>query len=115
MDAFVKHYLVTALWSSSDSDGTPFDSEHEVENINSDSIQQAKIDCDSFREKAGNLLDEYDETTVGHDFWLTRNGHGAGFWDGDYEKVVGEKLTELSKEFREVNMYKGDNGEIYIS
>jgi|TARA_R110000744_G_scaffold366338_1_gene475354 hypothetical protein len=21
---------------------------------------------------------------IGHDFWLTRNGHGAGFWDGDW-------------------------------
>jgi hypothetical protein len=33
---------------------------------------------------------------VGHDFWLTRNGHGAGFWDrglGD----VGERLTTAAK------------------
>ena len=22
---------------------------------------------------------------IGHDFWLTRNGHGAGFWDGDWD------------------------------
>lgn len=22
---------------------------------------------------------------IGHDFWLTRNGHGAGFWDGDWK------------------------------
>ena len=21
---------------------------------------------------------------IGHDFWLTRNGHGAGFWDGGW-------------------------------
>ena len=23
----------------------------------------------------------YDEAQAGHDFWLTRNGHGVGFWD----------------------------------
>ena len=22
---------------------------------------------------------------AGTDFWLTRNGHGAGFWDGDWD------------------------------
>ena len=32
-------------------------------------------------------VDEY----AGHDFWLTRNGHGAGFWDGDWiAPVAGE-------------------------
>jgi hypothetical protein len=24
---------------------------------------------------------------VGHDFWLTRNRHGAGFWDRGYGKL----------------------------
>lgn len=26
-------------------------------------------------------LREYPAEQVGHDLWLTRNGHGAGFWD----------------------------------
>lgn len=26
-------------------------------------------------------LSEFDPAQVGHDLWLTRNGHGAGFWD----------------------------------
>jgi hypothetical protein len=26
-------------------------------------------------------LGQYDPTQIGHDLWLTRNGHGAGFWD----------------------------------
>lgn len=38
------------------------------------------------------------ESYAGHDFWLTRNGHGAGFWDrglGD----LGERLTEAAKAY----------------
>jgi len=37
------------------------------------------------------------EAQAGHDFWLTRNGHGAGFWDGDWPET-GDALTEASKE-----------------
>ena len=52
--------------------------------------------------------------SVGHDFWLTRNGHGAGFWDGDYEKEIGIKLTELSQQFGECHAYVGDDNKIYF-
>src|SRR6056300_403211 len=37
---------------------------------------------------------------VGHDFWLTRNRHGAGFWDGDWADD-GDTLTELAHSFGE--------------
>jgi hypothetical protein len=26
-------------------------------------------------------LTQFDAAQIGHDLWLTRNGHGAGFWD----------------------------------
>ena len=35
---------------------------------------------------------------AGHDFTLTRNGHGAGFWDRGLG-AVGERLTENAKSF----------------
>ena len=44
---------------------------------------------------------------------LTRNDHGAGFWDGDYEH--GDRLTELSRKFKEVTAYVGDDGKIHIT
>ena len=31
---------------------------------------------------------------IGHDLWLTRNGHGAGFWDGDYPDDIEDTLTK---------------------
>lgn len=49
---------------------------------------------------------------AGHDFWLTRCGHGAGFWDGDWPEPAATALTEASKAFRNVDLYVGDDGEI---
>jgi hypothetical protein len=39
--------------------------------------------------------DEYDHAA--HDWILTRNGEGAGFWDGDWDKEMGEQLTRICK------------------
>jgi hypothetical protein len=108
-------YLETALWSSNDLDDKPLDS-YSISDIAASSIKSAKADLDSFVAKAGDILDNYDDKKIGHDFWLTRNGHGAGFWDGDYEENEGDgdKLTEISKEFSELNPYVGDDGKVYI-
>lgn len=44
-------------------------------------------DCERFQRENAALLaeacerDGYNMERAGHDFWLTRNGHGAGFWD----------------------------------
>lgn len=54
-----------------------------------------------------------DEAQNGHDFWLTRNGHGVGFWDRGYDKEVGDALTKASESFGEVDLYVGDDGRIY--
>ena len=45
---------------------------------------------------------EHDMERAGHDFWLTRNGHGAGFWDGDWEQKIGQRATDASKRFGEI-------------
>ncbi|MDH1266753.1 hypothetical protein N5C81_03870 [Rhizobium pusense] len=50
---------------------------------------------------------------AGHDFWLTRCDHGAGFWDGDWPEPAASALTEASKEFGNIDLYVGDGGQIY--
>lgn len=50
---------------------------------------------------------------AGHDFWLNRNGHGAGFWDGDWP-VSGAALNKKSEEYGELTIFVGDNGHIYL-
>lgn len=41
---------------------------------------------------------------AGHDFWLTRNGHGAGFWDRGLGEV-GNKLTQAAKVYGSEDWY----------
>lgn len=40
-----------------------------------------------------------DPSQAGHDFWLTRNGHGVGFWDRPeiYGEELADQLTRASK------------------
>lgn len=110
----INQYIETALWSSLDDSGEPLDSNYSMDDLSPESIKQAETDWDNFVTQAGGLLDNLDLETVAHDFWLTRNGHGAGFWDGDYDKSIGEKLTKLSEQFGEINLYVGDDGKLYF-
>lgn len=103
---YTKSYLETALWSSE------LD-RFSLDDIMTRCLKQAEKDCNSFIQKAGDLLNGLELDQVMHDFWLTRNGHGAGFWDGDYEQDIGDKLTELSKEFGEINCLE-EAGIIFI-
>ena len=49
---------------------------------------------------------------AGHDFWLTRCGHGAGFWDRGVGET-GERLTKAAEKFGNVDLCVGDDGKIY--
>lgn len=71
-----------------------------IEDFTDESLEMAIIDCNRFRgwmdaNGLTDLADHYgDDESHGHNFLLTRNGHGCGFWDGDYEVNLGNKLTE---------------------
>lgn len=125
LDPMVRQYLETALWSSNDEStpqgGEPLDKSYDVSNISKKSVEKAKADCNEFYEqasealkKAGHDIGKLDLGDLGHNFWLTRNGHGAGFWDGDYEKEVGDILTNVSDSFGEIDPYVSDDGEVVI-
>lgn len=84
-------------------------------------IAQSITECEDFLalcDREGSLQQALEYQTlehIMHDFWLTRNGHGAGFWEpGDYGwSDLGDKLTEFTKHYGEVNLYVGDDGTIY--
>ena len=50
----------------------------------------------------------------GHDFWLTRNGHGAGFWDRGLG-ALGSELSEAARSFGTVDVYEGGDNWLYFS
>jgi hypothetical protein len=70
-------------------------------------------DCAIFQAAHSADIDTRHPRNAGHDFWLTRNGHGAGFWDGDWDDAIGERLTATSKAFGNVDLTKGDDGLVY--
>lgn len=119
MDKFTTGYLDCALWSSTDnsteSGGYPLDDNYGLEDIAPEAMAIIVNDCKQFQESNDDLIgdDLADWGQAGHDFWLTRNGHGAGFWDGEWEKS-GKALTAASKAFEECDMYVGDDGLLYI-
>ncbi len=86
-------YVECALWIE------------EIDNPAEYEVEQMRIDCKSFVERAGDLLHGLDLSQCGHDFWLTRNRHGVGFLDRDLEKSLADKLTDLSHSFSELNIY----------
>lgn len=114
LDDFCAAYIEAALWSTNDesdeSGGVPLDENYSVDDISEETLRKMQKDCDKFQELAGEMIEDQEEQ-AGHDFWLTRNGHGAGFWDGDWPEH-GDALTELSKKFGEVWLIVTDDGMI---
>jgi hypothetical protein len=119
LDAFTAAYVECALWSSTDDDGNPLDDNYGIWDIDRDTIQKMIRDCARFQDENAADIATFEhismtpEESAGMDFWLTRNGHGAGFWDGDWGDDVGERLTENAKAYREYHLYVGDDGKLY--
>lgn len=44
---------------------------------------------------------DYTLAQIGHDFLLTRDRHGAGFWDRGYPEPLGRNLTEAAHPYGE--------------
>lgn len=127
---FVRQYVITMLWSSNDETdeygGDPLDEHYDPSDLSDCAWAKVIEDCNKF------WSDNYDDLTEenvlvpgcplergGHDFWLTRNGHGAGFWDGDWEDPAATRLSESAKEFGEQYPYvyalKESHAKIYLS
>lgn len=115
-EAFFRSYLETALWStnddSSDNGGDPLDKNYSTADIDPETAAKHRAECIEFCEMNYDDLSPFDAATAGHDFWLTRNGHGCGFWDGDYPEPQASRLTEASNRFGEVWLYVYE-GKIY--
>jgi hypothetical protein len=114
MDNFTKNYLICALWSSTDDSGNPIDHNYDVSDLAPEAVKQAISECKDFRSYAGSLLEGLSDEQAGHDFWLTRNGHGAGFWDRGLG-AKGRKLSDAAKTFGSCDLYVGDTGKLYFS
>jgi hypothetical protein len=120
LDAMLDAYIDTALWSETGDDDRPLDDTYCATDLGDEARAAMRADCEAFAKahEAKLLLamqkdPDLDWGQAGHDFWLTRNGHGAGFWDGDWPEPEGATLTEGARKHGEVHLYVGDDGAIY--
>lgn len=126
LDAFTRAYIITALWSSTDDNDDPLDEDHDWRDIHPDTLAAMRQDCAQFQELYGDTIrsaiatgevkcgPDFDEWgRAGHDFWLTRCGHGAGFWDGDWPEPQGEHLSDAAGKCGNIDLYVGDDGKIH--
>ena len=133
-DDFVRGYIDAAIWSSNDesddSGGEPLDKNYDWRDITRACMAKMRADCRKFfranradlRLYAASIRYDRNKGTpydyAGHDFWLTRNGHGTGFWDrdgvGDSDAGLGDRLSEAARDFGECSLYVS-RGKIHCS
>ena len=123
LDDMFLGYVECALWSSTDegedgNGGPPLDEEYGVEDLAEECREAMRKDCEAFAEDNADAIDRALKASgrtwsdVGHDFWLTRNRHGAGFWDGRYDEPEASELTSAAKVYGSEYLYAHD-GKIY--
>ena len=88
------------------------------EDIDQNSLIKAYTDIKDFIRMAGDdavqeAINVNGYERLGHDIWLTRNGHGAGFFDHSYEHE--QALMNAAKNLKEVDLYIGDNMDLFFS
>lgn len=101
------------------SDGDSFDDHFGPEDLSPETIAELRTDVEGFlgldavREALDALGDDApDDGQIGHDFILTRNRHGVGFWDRGYGEP-GRTLTTWAKTFGTIGLTLGDDGKVY--
>lgn len=124
LDDFTRAFFECALWGSNDESdergGEPLDKNYSIEDIAEPCMRALAEECKRFQaENAADLAtcmayNHSVDSRGGHLFWLTRNGYGAGFWDGDYPEAEGERLTTAAEAFGNVELYVHD-GEIWAT
>lgn len=114
MNDFIQAYIECALWSSTDDDWQPLNETFSISDIDPATLLEMFIDCQGFWFDHRQLIAGR-ESEAGHDFWLTRNGHGAGFWDGDWPEPAATILDKGSRPYGEYSLYIGDDGKVYGS
>lgn len=120
LDRFRDAYEEAALWSTSatDENGDTLESLEEYE-TSIDCHNAFMNDCRAFTDEHAGLIRNairktngaYTIGNAGHDFWITRNRHGAGFWDRGLGKI-GTRLTEAAHGMGSIDLYLSDKGEV---
>lgn len=123
LDDFAKGAVAAALFTADDEIGN-----RDQFDIDGESLAKLNSECQSFQRDNAEALDEAyacvpyapDEQfssamRAGMDFWFTRNHHGCGYWDRGFGRALADHLTTMAHQYRETDLYRGDNGRLYFS
>lgn len=123
----VKSYLETGLFSTTNEDGLPYRESHTADSFQKDSIASATEDVKLMLVAAQSLFIDHPAAkliwptpeALGEDFWLTRNRHGAGFWDkvcgGHPAQEFGRKMTEFAHTCGSIDIIEQGDGTLALS
>ena len=119
LDDFTVGYLVAAVWESE------YDQSHGIDRITPEAVEQARSDCQRFQQEQAEDLGHFyriapastdgegPESLGGYCFWMSRVGAGVGFWDR-VDDPVGDRLHTATEAFGHVDLYVGDDGQLYF-
>lgn len=124
LDSFTQAYAEATLWANTTlvRNGEPTEEPVEpawwqaprrlwaVEAFDSDAQASIREDCGDFVRANWSDLKDLDPSQAGHDFALTRNHHGAGFWDRGLGEV-GERLTQACRPYGDSDAWFDDDAE----
>jgi hypothetical protein len=116
VDTMADDYMTSALWTgtdgSTDAGGEPLDDTYGPEDIAPESQAAMRRDCEAFYAANVADLEPMDAGQAGHDLWLTRNGHGTGFWDRGLGER-GDRLADAARLLGEKYVVIGDDGRLH--
>lgn len=121
VELFVRAYIHTALDLSRDNSDQAISRTHRVSDVAEELTAGLRMEAADFlaRNAADLATAGYGAYMAGYDFFLTRNGHGAGFWDADANAPEAPdaraRLTDAAHKAGEDDFYVGDDGRIYGS
>jgi hypothetical protein len=104
LETFRDAYCDAAVWTeiydpTGEGQGTPLDSiGFDRDDFTAEALELITADCEDFISSEIRLLAGLEVSQAGHDFWLTRNGHGAGFWDRGHGRI-GDELAEACRPY----------------
>ena len=119
LTTMVNAYIEAGLWSSTDTrededSPRPLDDDFDASDLSPQARDSIESDCRDFANANWADLRDMDPSQAGHDFLLTRDHNGAGFWDrglGD----KGDRLTEAAHSYGESGLYIGDDEQIHTT
>lgn len=117
IDEVLTHFIIAGLWASTDDDDESLDYNYSIEDVDDKSKEDIKKGIEKFINQNKAILKKHNisDESLGHDLFLTSQGHGAGFWDRGYGQD-GDILSENSEKiFASDPPYVGDDNKIYFS